>query len=305
MGGGRWDFDNWTTYSAKTATMATDKIYSSRTIKSDLDPKGVLVRESRDSSDNPNSTPIIVGIDVTGSMGIIADNLAKDGLGTLFQEILDRKPVTDPHIMFMGIGDEKYDQYPLQVSQFEADNRIIEQLTGIYLEKGGGGNSTEGYHLPWYFAAQHTSIDSIEKRNKKGYLFTVGDEEAPTILNKQHISEFFGDEAVKDLSSKELLSMAEKMYNVFHVVVEQGSHASRYPDRVKDSWRELIGQRVIMLSDYTKLSEVIVSVIQVMEGESKATVTKSWSGGTSIVVGKAIDSLTTINSSKTNKVTRF
>lgn len=51
-------------------------------------------------------------------MGMIADSLARDGLGILFNEILDRKPVTDPHLMFMAVSDAYCDNYPLQVSQF-------------------------------------------------------------------------------------------------------------------------------------------------------------------------------------------
>ena len=34
-------------------------------MKASLDPMNVGVRESRDSTDNPNSTAIIVGLDVT------------------------------------------------------------------------------------------------------------------------------------------------------------------------------------------------------------------------------------------------
>ncbi|HAO33838.1 MAG TPA: hypothetical protein DCQ84_12920, partial [Candidatus Competibacteraceae bacterium] len=60
--------------------------------------------------------------------------------------------------------------------------RIARQLRRLWLEKGGGGNACESYTLPWYFAATHTAIDCFEKRGKKGYLFTVGDEEPPLEL---------------------------------------------------------------------------------------------------------------------------
>jgi hypothetical protein len=237
------------------------------------------------------STALIVGIDVTGSMGMIADNLAKEGLGVLFQEVLDRKPITDPHLMFMAIGDAYCDSAPLQVSQYEASNVIIDQLTNIWLEKGGGGNSFESYDLAWYFAAQHTSIDCFEKRGKKGYLFTVGDENCPPGLRAAQLKDICGDEVSQDISSKELLEMASKMYHVFHVVVEEGNHCRGNVEPVVQTWTDVLGQRVLRLSDYTKLSEVIVSAIQVIEGSDKLDVAKSWSGSTSVVVSRAIKDL--------------
>jgi hypothetical protein len=292
MGSGRWDPAAYASYSSSTVGKSTAAIFT-RTdgIAKELDPKGGVVRESRDSVDNPLATPLIVGIDVTGSMGMIADALAREGLGTLFTEVLYRKPITDPHLMFMAIGDVNYDAAPLQVSQFEADARIIEQLTSIWLEKGGGGNGFESYNLPWYFAAFHTSIDSFEKRGKKGYLFTVGDEEAPDDLSVGQINKCIGDTLQDGVGNALLLEAVQKMYHVFHVVVEQGSHYRSCGDRVRSSWRELLGQRVLQLADYTKLSEVIVSAIQVTEGADKAAVSASWSGDTSLVVAKAIDSL--------------
>ena len=168
MGSGSFDASSYRNFTASTKNKSTDEIYKSRSIDKTLNPLGVAMRESRDSADNPKSTPIIVGLDVTGSMGMISDVIAREGLGVLFNGILDRKPVTDPHIMFMGIGDANCDKSPLQVSQFEADNRIVEQLTMLWLEKGGGGNNFESYNLPWYFAAFHTVHDSMEKRGKRG-----------------------------------------------------------------------------------------------------------------------------------------
>lgn len=273
MGSGSFDAGAYRSFTTSTTGKSTDEIYASRSINKNLDPKGVKVRESRDSADNPNSTPIIVAIDVTGSMGIIADVLAREGLGTLFKEILDRKPITDPHLMFMAVGDANCDQAPLQVSQFEADNRIVEQLTQIYLEHGGGGNGFESYNLPWYFAANHTAHDSIVKRAKRGYLFTVGDEEAPGDLTIDQIEKFIGDKPERKQSSAEMLADAQRSYDVFHIIIEEGDYARSHKDRVVESWSKLLGQHVIRLADHKKLAETIVSTIEIVEGRDASKVT--------------------------------
>jgi len=268
MGYGTFDASAYRSYRASTTGKSTDEIYSSRSIHKNLDPKGVKLRESRDSADNPNSTPIIVAIDVTGSMGIIADTLARKGLGTLFTELLEGKAAKDPHLMFMAIGDANCDQAPLQVSQFEADNRIVEQLTQIWIEHGGGGNTFESYNLPWYFASEHTEHDSLIKRGKRGYLFTVGDEQAPNALTKDQIERFIGDKPERQVSSEEMLRDAQRKYEVFHVVIAEGDHARSHADAVRQSWADMIGQRMIWLKDHTKLAETVVSAIAIAEGQS-------------------------------------
>lgn len=283
MGSGRFDHAAYATYSSSTAGKRTEEIYTSRNMDPSLDPKGVKVRESRDSADNPSSTPLIVGIDVTGSMGMLADVLARKGLGTLFTAILDRKPISDPHVMFMAIGDANCDRAPLQVSQFEADNRIVDQLTKIYIEHGGGGNNFESYNLPWYFAAFHTVHDSFEKRGKRGYLFTVGDEEAPEPLTAAQVKTFIGDDLQNNLSTLDLLQLAQRTYDVYHVVVAEGSHASAHAARVRQKWADLIGQKLIWLGDHTKLSETIVSAIEVAEGVDAEESARRWGSGGRIV----------------------
>jgi hypothetical protein len=283
MGSGKFDPYAYRAFASSTKGKSTDEIYTSRSINKDLNPFGVKIRESRDSADNPNSTPLIVGIDVTGSMGMIADVLAREGLGTLFTGVLDRKPVHDPHVMFMAIGDANCDSAPLQVSQFEADKRIIEQLTQIYIEHGGGGNNFESYNLPWYFAAFHTVHDSMEKRGKRGYLFTVGDEEAPQPLTKAQIKKFIGDDMEADLSTRDMLQLAQRSYDVFHIIIEEGDYARQAIARVIDSWVDLLGQHVIRLSDHKKLAETIVSAIEVVEGGDAEISAKGWGHSAAIV----------------------
>lgn len=305
MGGGTFDPHAYASTARSYASKPTAAVFKSSGMQPHLDPKGIVVRESRDSPDNPNSSPLIVGVDVTGSMHVLADKMAREGLGTLFTEVLDRKPISDPHVMFMAIGDADWDRAPLQVSQFEADNRVLDQLTDLWLEGNGGGNGWESYNLPWYFAANHTSIDSFEKRQKKGYLFTVGDEPMPPDLTPAQIKKVFGDEASGNLSNDALLQSVQKMYHVFHIVVEEGSHALIDLPGVLKSWRPL-GQHVLRLSDYTKMSEVIVSTMQIIEGADPVVVTKSWKGDTSLVVANAVGGLTSPRKGKAGAgVTRF
>lgn len=308
MGTGSWSDADWKSHSATASTMSTDKLFRTHTaaaVKATIKPVNIDMREARDSVDNPNSTPVIIALDVTGSMGVLAKTIAQEGLGIAFKELLTRKPISDPQVMAMAIGDANCDRVPLQVTQFEADMRITEQLLDLYLEGGGGGNSFESYNLPWAFAARKISTDAFEKRGKKGYLFTVGDEEVPQDLTLSQLKEFVDPEATQPIANAELLEAASKLFHVFHIIVSEGSHVrSRGIDRVKATWEPLLGQRVLVLDDYTKLAEVIVSAIQVVEGAAPAAVAATWSGSTAVAVAAAIGGLTT-GAATSDAVVRF
>ena len=292
MGSGRWSDSDWSAYAASYGARATADIFGARSLDKDLDPRGVKVRESRDSADNPASTAVIVALDVTGSMGCVLDAMARRGLNTLCTEIYRRKPVTDPHILCIGIGDaEAGDQAPLQVTQFEADLRIARQLEKIYLEGGGGGNAFESYALAWYFASRHTSIDCIEKRGRKGYLFTIGDEEPTPRLRAGDIERVLGYRPPEDVRMDQLLTEVSRKYEVFHVIVEEGSHFQGCGPRVTERWNRAIGQRALHLPDHRRLAEVIVSAIQINEGADADGVAGSWDSSTALVVARATRSL--------------
>jgi len=301
MGTSRWSTDDWAGHTASVSSKSSSEIFRSSNLHEDLNPLGID-RESRDSDENPNSTAIIVGCDVTGSMGVIADTLVREGLGVLFEEIYDRKPVSDPHIMVTGIGDADYDSAPLQVSQFEADITIADQLEKIYIEGGGGGNQHESYDLPMYYAAYHTSIDCFEKRNKKGYLFTIGDEPPPEVTRASDIKNIVGDDGLQaDIPFEETVAAAMKMYNVYHIIVAEGWYAKNYgAETVRKDWTKYLGQNAIILTDVSKLSEVIVSIMEVNEGRTVDEVTKSWDGDTALVVQNAINDLTAGDDGKTS-----
>lgn len=286
MGGARFSSDQWTGYAKTTATKSQQQIFTSSGMDDALDPSKFDFRESCDSAQNPESTPLMVFVDETGSMGVLATTIIKKGLGVIMTSVYDRMPIKDPHVLVGGIGDAYSDRAPLQASQFEADvTAITSQIEKIYIEGNGGGNGGESYLLAWYFAAFKTKTDSMIKRGKKGYLFTVGDEEPHRELTKAQIKTVFGDDVEADFNAKQLYDLACESWEVFHLKVNPGSRFRKAP------WVEIMGERVIDVSDHEKLAEVIVSTMQIIEGHDKAKVTSSWDGSTNLVVADAVKDL--------------
>ena len=221
-----------------------------------MNPYRISFRESRDSEVHPNSVPIILGLDVTGSMGHIPYDLIKDGLPKLMGGII-QGGVPDPALLFLGIGDHECDGYPLQVGQFESGDEELDMwLTRTYIESGGGRNAGESYLLAWYFAAFHTRTDAFEKRNQKGLLFTVGDEPCLKTLPASAIREIMGT-GQQTFKHTELLQEARKRYDVYHISVLHSEQAVR-ADR---GWRDLLGQNCLSISDYRDVPNVIKEVV--------------------------------------------
>lgn len=298
MGGSSFSYDDWNTTSRSYAGKSSSQIYTASSLDESIDPSKMKggIRESCDSEANPNSTPVIIGLDFTGSMRNIPTYMIQTGLGEMFKEIYERKPVSDPQVLFCGIGDvDAGDSAPFQVSQFESEvGRLISGLEKFWIRGcGGGGNGYESYDLPYYFAANMTKIDSMTKRGQKGFIFTIGDEPPPEKLTKEAIKSVFGLDVESDVRFDQLLKHVSKSYIPFHIIIEEGSHpAYNGLDSVLTPWQNLLGENAIVCSDYFKLSEVIVSILQVKAGTSKEAVVSSWDGSTGLVVQKAINGLT-------------
>jgi len=300
MGGGSWNSTQWGSYATQNvAGKSRTQIFTQSNIHDDLNPLKFTngLRESVDSSDNPNSTPVAIFTDVTGSMGMLAETVVKN-LDIVCQELIDRAPVANVHLMTGAIGDAYTDSAPFQATQFEADIRIAQQTQKIYLEGNGGGNGGESYALPWLFASMQTATDSFDKRGKKGYLFTVGDEPVHGVegatqgqqwgVTKEQAKRILGLSIERDLTADECLAMARRKFNVFHIVVNP---SSSYRTGVQNTFGVLMPDNLIWLEDVSILSETIVSVIEVNEGKDKGAVAASWSGDKSIVIANALKSM--------------
>jgi hypothetical protein len=213
-----------------------------RTVHSALDPRDAM-RESRDSDEHPRSTPIAVLFDVTGSMRNVP-RVLQTKLPQLLGLLQRQGYASDPQIMFGAIGDATCDRVPLQVGQFESDNRMDDDLGRIVLEGGGGGQMTESYELAMYFMARHTVTDSWEKRGRRGYLFIIGDELAYPKVKAREVARVIGDDMRQDT----------------YYLLPAGSHNSGNA-KVLDFWRNLLGQNAVVLDDLDAVCETIALTI--------------------------------------------
>jgi hypothetical protein len=228
----------------------------------DMVSQGVTVRESCDSETHPKTVPIQLYLDVTGSMGHIPHELIKEGLPTLMSNLI-QKGVEDAALMFGSIGDHEYDSYPLQIAQFESGDAELDMwLTRTYLEGKGGGNKGESYLLAWYFAAYHTRTDAFDKRGKKGYVITIGDEPCLRNLPLNAAKSIMGSTCqIQDNTNwLELLEEARKKNHVFHIHVNHGRS-------LDPLWKEALGENLIEVNDYKEVPNVIANLV--IENERK------------------------------------
>jgi len=261
MGGTRYDFGARESRAKKVgyASKSAAEIFTQNALRmahESMNPNGVIFREARDSDVHPNTVPIILGLDVTGSMGHIPHELIKEGLPKLMGGII-QDGVPDPALLFLGIGDHECDRYPLQVGQFESGDEELDMwLTRTYIEGGGGGNAGESYLLAWYFAAFHTKTDAFEKRGQKGLLFTVGDEPGLKTLPASAIKEIMG-QGQQTYTHLELLAEAQKKYDVYHISVLHSGQAIN----ADVEWKELLGQNCLSIEDHREIPNVIKKII--------------------------------------------
>ena len=272
MGSGSWTRAAYATYccsTGKTYNATTDCInenytstaqaFKSCKLNEALDPKNII-RECCDSKEHPESLPIILALDVTGSMGDTAIRIQKL-LNPIMTKIYEE--VKDAEIAIMAIGDLACDDAPIQMSQFESDIRIADNLDKIYFERGGGGNTWESYTAAWYMGLKHTKLDCW-KRGRKGIIITMGDEKLNPYLPLDGYScglrAATGDSLQADVETKKLYKEAKEKFDMFHICVESGC----YPDQRNNlkTFQDVMGEKRAIISSVDDIKDNIIKAIK-------------------------------------------
>lgn len=272
MGSGTWSSSNFASYTTNTKHVTMDAfesstnynaqtLYKARNIRDSLNPMNVM-RECRDSAEHPNTIPVILALDVTGSMGSSAARVAQK-LNTIMTEAYANPAVGDIEFCIMGIGDLRYDDAPIQISQFESDIRIAEQLDDLYFEGGGGGNSYESYTAAWYMGTHHCSLDCWN-RGRKGLIITLGDELPNPMLPKNGLNAATGDKNQVDIETSELIVEAREKFDLYHISVNDSGSSYGWNNRygsLDKAWIDLLGEDHYKVITLDNLANTIVNII--------------------------------------------
>lgn len=283
MGSGTWDSTTYTRNVASAAAAGRSTFDYSDSIRSGriatkvnelLDPhtkagdasvfNGTVMRECCVSDEHPNPTAIAIVLDVTGS-NYAAAQVVHAKLPLLFGLLQRKGLIEDPQILIAATGDAYCDRVPLQVGQFESDNRIDDMVTAMYLEGGGGGGNHETYELAAYFLANHTHLESVEKQSRKGYAFFIGDERCYDPLKRGFISEYIGTSVQEDVPAADVFSKLAEQYEPFYLFQKQGSYASIIDDQLA-FWRQYVGEGALVLEDPNTVCETIAGLLAMREG---------------------------------------
>lgn len=269
MGSGCWtarSFDDYTTLSKKMSAddfsrghYSNQEIFKSTRLDKALNPYEVT-RECCDSEEHPNTLPVILALDVTGSMGQAAVKVAQK-LNAIMTNLYEDKSLGDIEFCIMGIGDLACDHTPIQISQFESDIRIAEQLDKVYFEFGGGGNTYESYTAAWYMGSRHCDLDCW-KRGKKGIIITLGDECPNPYLPASALSRATGDNLQGDIETPALYEEVKDKFEIYHISVDDFESSYSYHKRwgLDEKWTDLLGDNY-KISTMENLGKTITDII--------------------------------------------
>jgi hypothetical protein len=230
-----------------------------------LDPKGLKIRESRDSDAHPTSRAIVITLDQTGSMSSVP-GIVQKALPKLMELLIRQGYIEHPQILISAIGDyPNREKAPLQFGQFESGIEIENDLTNLYLEGAGGGTNQESYELALYAVARHTDIDCWNKRGELGYMFIIGDEAPYASISRQAVVDLIGDSLQADIPTAEIVAELKQRYHVYYVLPNMTNH---WGDPCTwEPWVKLLGQNCLKLEDPAGICELIAGTIALNEGK--------------------------------------
>ena len=225
-------------------SVSREEVFKQSKMHEDMDIKG-KVRECRFSEEHPDAFPIIIALDVTGSMGHVPDKLIRTGLPDIMKKILE-SGVKDPQVCFVAIGDQYTDSAPIQVGQFESSDELLDKwLKTVWLEGHGGGNGGESYQLAWQFADHHTDCDWINVRGKKGVLISIGDDAVHKSISSEEIKRLFGKK-LQSVTTSGLLSNIQSCWDVYHITLNDYNGKDK---NVQKQWNDLLGDHHTVTED--------------------------------------------------------
>jgi len=224
-----------------------------------VNPFGVKNREARDSTAHPNSVPIALCMDVTGSMRNVPKVL-QESLGGIVTRLQAVPGLEDIQILMVAVGDGETDEVPMQIGQYESGNEMDDDLHAFYLEGNGGGNNGESYGELLYFLARNVVTDAWEKRHRKGYIILIADEPYHKLVHQSEMKEIFDMDIPGEVMTSDVIKECQVKNHVYLICPTYTSGTHSY-DTI-GVWSAALGEdHVIQVDTMDNITEVIANIV--------------------------------------------
>jgi hypothetical protein len=197
--------------------------------------------------------PLIIRCDVTGSMGAWP--------ATIFSKLpyldIEGKQYLGPdmEVSFGAIGDAVMgDKYPFQVRPFGKGTDLAEQLKGLVIEGGGGGDKCESYELSALYDARNVKCPNA----LKPIHIIIGDEGIHEYVEVEHAK----NAQVVIQARISYQAVFEELKRRFAVYVIRKDYGEGYESRIQKQWVDLLGEdHVVRLDDPNRVVDVIFGIL--------------------------------------------
>jgi len=209
-----------------------------------------------------NSTsPLVIVCDVTGSMG--------EWPATIFSKLpyLDHEVKTeylgvDAEICFAAVGDANCDQYPAQARPFSKGKGLAEQLKGLVIEGGGGGQIQESYELMALYFARNVAMPKAVRP----VLIFIGDEAPYEVVSPEQAKKVIYTTLNQRILAKEVFEELKQRFDVYLIRKPYGSSTRNEMDStnqgIHSAWVELLGEdHVCILPEPGRVVDVIFGIL--------------------------------------------
>lgn len=198
-----------------------------------------------------SANPIIIAIDVTGSMANWPAEIF-DRLPLLYNTLSQYRP--DVEICFAAIGDAGVDTWPLQVTTF-ANGFDLEQLLSSLYGEGGGGDAPESYGLFAQWVNTHVEVPNAAE---PPFLIVFGDAQMHPQIHKDQVEQYLGDKIAKNLNTMDVWHQVGKKWNTWFLRRPTGGKG----DEVDKQWGKALGeQKIFRIQDEQRAVDYAMGLI--------------------------------------------
>lgn len=213
--------------------------------------------------ENGIAVPVKTEFDGTASMGENVEKCFYE-LGTTFDMLGFLRSRANVQ-MASAIVQDVDDSYPVaQMTQFESDNRIAEQLR-LLLSANNGGDAIEDYDLGLLYTMLAVEADIYDHYGLKGYYMVVGDQRGRGLVDPRTAQHHLGHSIQSPLRTSEIARQLKERWHLYYLQVERGGQPATR-DSSSKWWEEVIGMNnVVYVPHQDLIAETQAGLIYLLE----------------------------------------